>query len=273
MSDGIKQTRKQRTNMITTKQVRITPEMAADMLQKNTHNRKVRDKHVTWLASMMSAGKWKFNGDTICVNGNVLIDGQHRLMAIVKSKVPIETIIVSGLPSDVFDTKDCCTVRTGADTLHMTGVESANCVAASLRVVADMTHGSPLGPNAHLSNQVLEELLKEHPLITESVKMCRTTKCLPPSVAAGCHYMFAKKSKEQADMFIGGLLSGIGLASTSPIYILREKLISHKHGNSTIDRKFLIWLVVKAWKAFRSGKSPRSVMMPKDGSPALPEIV
>ena len=84
----------------------ITPAIAQTMLEKNTGNRAINRLHVENLAKEMKFGRWKVNGDTICLNASRLIDGQNRLLAVLLSGVTIQSFVNEGLPSDVFDTKD-----------------------------------------------------------------------------------------------------------------------------------------------------------------------
>ena len=84
---------------------RITPETAASMLQLNTGNRPVVAKHVTAIAREITEGRWQINGDTVCFSDDRLVDGQHRLMAIIKAGIPIQTFVVRGISSESFITK------------------------------------------------------------------------------------------------------------------------------------------------------------------------
>lgn len=73
----------------------ITPVRAELMLQHNFGNRPhVRKSHVDFLSREMLQGAWKVTHEAICIgrNGNV-IDGQHRLHAIVQSGCTIETTV------------------------------------------------------------------------------------------------------------------------------------------------------------------------------------
>ena len=63
----------------------ITPAQAAEWLKGNTVNRRLVLHHVERLASEMLAGEWRITGDCIKLNGDRLLDGQHRLQAIVQS--------------------------------------------------------------------------------------------------------------------------------------------------------------------------------------------
>ena len=99
----------------------ITPDIAKEMLLKNTNNRPVSEKHVRRLAKEITEDRWQLNGDTIRFNGTRLVDGQHRLLAVVKSGKAIETLVVDGLESDVFKTIDIGKIRSNGDTLAADG--------------------------------------------------------------------------------------------------------------------------------------------------------
>lgn len=78
--------------------VSITPEIAEDMLSRNCdNNRKVRPRHVETLADIMRRGLfYGLNGQTIVVDKNgTLLDGQHRLLAVVKSGTTQEFLVAT----------------------------------------------------------------------------------------------------------------------------------------------------------------------------------
>ena len=83
----------------------ITPELAEELIKLNTNNFRKPDKRtVSAYAREMSLGEWKLNGDTIKIDYEdgipVIVDGQHRLMAVIKSGVPIKSIVVRGVNDD-----------------------------------------------------------------------------------------------------------------------------------------------------------------------------
>src|SRR5688500_13425048 len=91
----------------TIEKVTITPQMAKDWLAANTHNRKLRDHHVVALSRDMKAGRWHDTGTPIKFDrAGVLLDGQHRLEAIVLADVPIQMWVFRGLESEVQDYMD-----------------------------------------------------------------------------------------------------------------------------------------------------------------------
>ena len=68
----------------------ITPKIAEQYLAKNSNNySRLYKATVDQYAYEMLNGEWIFNGEAIKFNkSGKLVDGQHRLSAIVKSDVP-----------------------------------------------------------------------------------------------------------------------------------------------------------------------------------------
>src|SRR5216683_3522813 len=115
--------------------VTITPEMAMNLLEHNTLNRPLNDQHVQRISRQIIDGKWRFNGDTIKIaDTNDVLDGQHRLWAVIEAKKPIETIIVYGIARDAFATIDTLRKpRSFADVVALNGTaRHRNYVASAL---------------------------------------------------------------------------------------------------------------------------------------------
>jgi len=80
--------------------IRITPDMADELLKYNAMNRNLRNRHVANLADSLSRGLWDSRvGQMIQLgtfNGNpVLVDGQHRLWAVTESGVSFNATLVT----------------------------------------------------------------------------------------------------------------------------------------------------------------------------------
>lgn len=82
---------------------KITPADAAEMLKGNKSNQQPMPDHVKRLANHMKSGKWIVNGDTIQMNGSRLLDGQHRLLAIIESGCTIETLVAEEVENNAFN--------------------------------------------------------------------------------------------------------------------------------------------------------------------------
>jgi hypothetical protein len=78
----------------------INPEIAKKLLLK-VRNRQVYPRHVDYLSELMKNGSWKQNGETIKFDKNgFLIDGQHRLLAIIKANCSYEIGVVENLEDE-----------------------------------------------------------------------------------------------------------------------------------------------------------------------------
>lgn len=243
----------------------VTPELAMKMLERNTGNRTVNQDHVLTLAREMSLGRWKLNGSTISINDERLIDGQHRLLAVVKSGVPIETIIVEGLPSGVFDTIDVGKKRTSSDTLSARGETHCKNLAAALAVVDRYVTGR-VGKVVRYTNTEIEDLLSKYPEIRRSVRVCTDTKKLvPKSVLTGCHYLFSRKDETDADRFVQHVISGSGITEEDPVYVLRERLLQNSLAKAKLSGDYIMAITIKAWNYGRSATKVRYLRFREEG--------
>lgn len=81
---------------------KITPAMAEVMLNGNSGNRKINFNMVTQYAADMRHGNWKGeNGEAIVISKTGhLINGQHRLKAVISANVTVNLLIITVKPCD-----------------------------------------------------------------------------------------------------------------------------------------------------------------------------
>lgn len=108
----------------------ITPEMALDMLCRNSSNRKVRNDRVKYYADQMRSGNWHLTGQGITfAKDGTLLDGQHRLHAIVECEIPQTMLVV--YDADKVATYDCGLKRTVVDQLQLAGEKFSNSIMSN----------------------------------------------------------------------------------------------------------------------------------------------
>jgi len=81
----------------------VTPDMAKNWLENhNPKNRKISIDRVHTYASDITNGNWDITGDGICFDeqGN-LLNGQHRLAAVVCANKPALFLICTGMPRSI----------------------------------------------------------------------------------------------------------------------------------------------------------------------------
>lgn len=97
----------------------ITPNVAQNILDhKNYGNRKIRPSVVERYARIMLAGDWHLSPEAIVISKTGrLLNGQHRLSAVVKSGVTVQFLTIRGPADNVFSVLDRGAIRSTADAL------------------------------------------------------------------------------------------------------------------------------------------------------------
>lgn len=263
---------------ITCKIVNVTPELASRWLALNTGNRVIKERVVSIYANTMAEGRWKLNGEAIKINCSRLLDGQHRLLAVIKANVAVSMMVIEGLPDTVFDTLDTGSGRSGADVLHIEGVTDANLVAATLHTLWRQENGLQRANKSNskidkATNDLILEMQRKHPDIKNYISAAKTVKIIPASWIAPYYYLFSQIDSDLAEDFIKKLATGEGLSKDSPVLTLRNKLIDTKRSarSSRMQRYFATAMLVKTWNALREGRAIVRLGMREDES--FPEIV
>lgn len=101
----------------------VTPEIASAWLSGcNTHNRKLVDAHVERLANEMRAGRWKLTHQGIAFSSNrVLLDGQHRLWAVLISGVTVPMRIFFNESPESLAVVDAVRPRSNDEIISLSG--------------------------------------------------------------------------------------------------------------------------------------------------------
>lgn len=85
----------------------ITPSAAKKMLEGNTDNRKLRKFRVEQYADAIKRGMWDIQNDAITISKTgKLLNGQHRLTAIVAANTPVKCLVLRGVEDSTFASID-----------------------------------------------------------------------------------------------------------------------------------------------------------------------
>jgi hypothetical protein len=106
---------------ITTTIETVTPAMAADWLKMNTNNRPLDQKRVQAFADDIRLGRWQTTHQGIALSKDGrLLDGQHRLSAIVVAQRSVQMMVFHGVDPRTFTVMDRGKPRTLRD---VTGID------------------------------------------------------------------------------------------------------------------------------------------------------
>ena len=257
----------------------IGPKEARSYLRQNSKNRHLNPLRVKQLARDMANNAWSLNGETIkfAADGQ-LLDGQHRLQAIVDAGKQVPILVVRGLDNEAQATTDMGAKRTFGNILQIRGEKHANTLASGTRWAWSIENwGRPPQGMADRQATVGELLsyLDANPGLRDStqigVRIAHSAVRYPQSAATSLHYIMAKRaSKEEADLFWTRLRDGD--IEGTPIYVLRETLLldlGRPHHMSVEHRSAL---TVKAWNAVRDGRTLQIVSWRPGAGEKFPEI-
>ncbi len=158
----------------------ITPEIASAMLSGNYDNRRLRKKTVEFYADEMIKGNWQVThqGIAISLKGR-LLDGQHRLSAVVKSGVSVDMVVFSDCEDSTFHMLDVGANRTASDTVGVKR-KSAGVIA---RIVA-YSRGSSTS-TSKISHSLIKDIYEKHSDIFKILEANSGVKGLTSGVLAG----------------------------------------------------------------------------------------
>lgn len=234
----------------------ITPMLAEKYLESvPDFQRKVDEKQVRKIALAIQKGEWRMNGATIVFNEKgELIDGQHRLKAIIMSCKTVMSLVVRGVPSDIqtFHTIGDEKSRKLTDFLR---AKHINNVGAVLTMYWDVVNGHwppGKGKEAYPIADVLK-IGKHHIPAIEAL-------CIDPLMKAGrlvhnasfCVFLAfyytqidPVKDIERLAEFFARVADGLELTRSHPAYHLRQKYLSLRPGD-VIDHRTGKALIMKA---------------------------
>jgi hypothetical protein len=240
----------------------ITPDDAQRILTEGSSNRPLNEKQIARHAFDMVNGLWEQTGEPIKFDDQGrLIDGQHRLNAVVKSRITIEFVVISGLSTKAQDTMDSGRKRSLGDQLAMRGYKNTNQMSAAITLLMSWeSTGKPIRLFNRTNVQAIE-WSENHSGIEASMvasDLARRTLHYPGGLAAAVHYRMSRISPVNADFFWKVLGDGKSVSGTTTILTLRERMIKaaiKKEGSAArMSDVYRAALTIRAWNAWIEGR-------------------
>lgn len=238
----------------------ITPELAEELLAQNHRNRTIRTSTVNAYARDMSNGKWQVTGECLKIapNGD-LIDGQHRLWAVVYSGVTVPMFVARGIHADAQKVLDTGVGRSAADMLAMAGHRNSRNLAGSARLAMLYEAGTISDSqrrSARITNAEVGEYLEKHPDLIDAVQEAlhyRRTIDLPPSILSVSWWLLKAIDSDAADEFFTSLANHTTDGIGDPRNALIQRLNRARRMNEYISQEAQLSLLFRAWNVWRKG--------------------
>lgn len=250
----------------------LTPEMATQLLEHNQLNRPLRDRHVMRIAGQIKGGKWRFNGDTIKIaKGGDILDGQHRLWAVIESKTAVDTLIVKDIDREAFATIDTIrSHRNASDTLALNGATRHRPIsAAAIQWLIRWQRGilpEYRAPQNRIENSDVEAFYQENKGVERAVERAMTVRRIGnPSIIAFLYYITANRDLELAERMIA-VFNNPSVSVSDPFFVYRSYFTTghHQHKDSLMS----IALGIKALNASKQGLKVKALNWRSQGKNA-----
>lgn len=245
----------------------VGPEKATQLLVSNTKNRKLSPRIVEKYARDMAHGNWINNGDVVRISvDGVLLDGQHRLSAIVMSGVTIPVNFVEGLDPDAFTRIDTGHKRTIGAIAGLTGFANSHAASAIAKRLIQWENTADKSrftfSNGFFSQITEKDILGFMDTYDDEIQSMFKNinnalphrKCGAPSALVAALIICQRYNTDAASSFVSGLITGANLTEFSPIAALRDKLVDPP------ERRGLFWevevmaLTIKSFSYHVKGK-------------------
>ena len=242
------------------KRITIDPQKAMDLLEiGNTNNRKVSEKYVKRLARDIVDGKWKLTHAGIAFGPDgTLLDGQHRLWAVIEAGMPVEMYVWLNVDPDSMMAIDCGKTRSMADILNIAGEngEVTNYRLATLRAMLGGFGNPPVLSPAETS----QALIRHHEAISFALdQLPRVSSARNISTAATRAVIaraFYSVDTTMLKDFCRKLSTGIVTADNESLLVTLRQYLQSQRGSSYSERMQRYGKVQRALAAWLKGSNP-----------------
>jgi hypothetical protein len=247
---------------------KISPTTAKNWLTKMAPNRNFNESRAKQYAADMLAGDWKLNGVPIVFNGDgSLIDGQHRLEAIVRAGATQQMTVVRGVAVDAMSTFDIGLPRHLKDFLRINGEMYSATIATILRNMwrwdryktFKQSSYAQTQPTVRQSLDYFEENADEFRYAAMLGVANSKRTMLPDSLIGSLFIIFTGVDEDDAEDFFTQLGTGADMGDRHPIMALRRRLIENKAARDKLSSNLKAALTIKAWNAYREGRDVQAL--------------
>jgi hypothetical protein len=264
----------------------VTPKKAAEFLQANTTNRPLSKSVVQSFSEAMQRGEWLVTHQGIAFDTNgVLVDGQHRLAAIIEADVPVELTVFTDVAEGTFDVLDTGKRRNAADVLAIEGEKSSTMLASMVRTVWLYENRPDLGwsgGKAAVTNHQIVQTLEAHPKLRDFLSVGEQVSGetgMIKSAAGAASYLVTQINK-RADLseWFEGLVDGAGLSRQDPRLVFRRVMFSMARKQAgqvqrRRDTREHFALYVKAFNAWADSEAVTTLRFtPREAMPRIVKV-
>lgn len=241
------------------KRVFVTPDLAAKMLESNTHNRDLKQTVVDKYASDMAKGLYQETHQGIAVaDDGTILDGQHRLWAVIQSGVSVWFWICYGAEKKTQLVIDGQKPRSPADSITLSG-DIGRVTNQHTSIARSMANGYlPKGSRVLLSTTDVMHFIATHrEAIDFSIDVHGRCRGLTATVRSAIARAWYTQDRELLRSFVEVFVSGVcprGPADSGAT-VLAKVISGFQSGAGQQIRTNIYRKAERAMQAFLSGQA------------------
>ena len=266
--------------------MQVTPQVAKEILRRGPpanvewkRNRKATNSQIEKLKAKMDNGLWILAQPIMFDNEGKLLDGQHRMLAVIQHGKPVDFIAIDGFENITFGQIDETVTRGIADWLHIKGEDLPKELSSLLRYVwLDSNDLLPTRSGGFGSRgwtiQAAIKILDEHPELRDALRAPGVTSngLVSRSLGAFLWWKFSKTDKAAANEFFTDLIYARNqISETDPMCILRYWLETNKESRKKEPMTVVAAVTIKAWNAIRKQEPCRQLKFNKNEK--FPQVI
>lgn len=242
----------------------ITPAIAAEMLAKNTNNRPMRPSVVDKYKRDLLNDKWVFGTCQICfAEDGTLLDGQHRLKAIIEANKPTNMIVVRNVSKDAIQVIDSGSSRSVSDVFKIKGMAYANLLGGIvIRHRGFLREKYEVSSHIRYTHQEIWDLYQEDPKVYDNAaklaaawsKKCRF---VPPCLLGALYIYLTKEKKHPEDKVTSFIeqLCDIIPSENETFNSFRRTVVGYKLMGRKLTEAHLVVYIIRTWNAYLKNRA------------------
>ena len=255
-------------------EVTVSPEMAESWLKDHENIRPLSKGTVERYTANMLRGEWQLNGECISFDlEGKLVNGQHRLRAVIAAGIPIVFSILENVESTIQDRgknrglSDYLARECNLD------VRSAGFLATATgwlhRWDTDTLLSNGVPSEAQSKALTSPALLKAVSYVRDqfdSDEEWSLTNLLPPGMAVFLRHKITESNPTQSHAFFDELIKETNPDPNSITRVLSNRLKYYRHEKSKKHQRDICSLVINCWSLYKSGatpENPKSIKTPR----------
>ncbi len=238
----------------------VTPAIAKMWLALNENNRSLRSHRINAMARDMKAEEWHYTGEPIKFSRTGrLIDGQHRLYAILESGATVKLLVVVNIDDEAQMYMDTGAKRSASDALTFRGeVHSAN-LGSAVRFAILFEEKRSRGRES-ITHAEIVNWLRRNPDIRQHVAVAARYASridIKPSVLAYAMWRLSKVDEQMSELFFSDLIEMRTTGAGDPTYTLLQRMRTARRHRERLSAHTELSFIFRTWNAVRGGHQLR----------------